>query len=167
MAVRQAHAGRSEDRLDIVFEDVQLKTRFMIARTLRVVVGSKADHELLKPKSPYVPRKPSARQPVTKVVEGVAPPALSAIPYRDALPRADIPKLLKAALSNGSFAQILRQMRQVYLPSTLESATYSRHFKHLLWIEEFRMEYVYVPLPRYLILTVSASYVGAISSIMT
>ncbi|KAJ7636873.1 P-loop containing nucleoside triphosphate hydrolase protein [Roridomyces roridus] len=138
---RQDYNGRVEDRLEILFEDLQLRKRFIIARTLHVVVGNRADHEAMRPIAPYVPRKRNAAQPELDVVEGVAPPSLKAIPYVGKLPKAPIPAGLAATLSfNGPTASIIGDLRPQYLPYVLDSKTYARHFKHLLWIEEYRME---------------------------
>ena len=152
VTLRQKHIGRCEDRLEIVFEDVQLRKRFVIARALRAIVGSKADHELLKPKAPYVPRNRTTRQPETQVVEGVLPPSLKAIPYVVSLPHANIPGPLSSALSTSSSSDIISRIRRVFLPLVLDSETYGRHFKNLLWIEEFRMEYAFrlTEVPTYL-----------------
>ncbi|KAJ6469382.1 P-loop containing nucleoside triphosphate hydrolase protein [Mycena sanguinolenta] len=137
---RQDHNGRAENRLEILFEDLQLHKRFIIARILRVVVGDRSDHETLRPVAPYKARKRTARQPETKVVEGILPPSLKAVPYVVPLPKAPIPVNLASALSTGSTTSIVANLRRVFLPSVLDSNTYARHFKHLLWIEEFRME---------------------------
>jgi helicase MOV-10 len=119
---------------------VQLRKRFIIARILRVIVGNRGDHEMFRPTVPYVPRKRSARQPETKVVEGVLPPSLNAVPYVVPLPKAPIPSNLASTLSTGNTMSIVTNIRRLYLPPVLDSKTYARHFKHLLWIEEFRME---------------------------
>lgn len=140
---RQSHIGRYEDRLEIVLEDVSLKKQFIIAKPLRAIVGNSADHELLKPKAPFVPRPRTKRQEETDVVEGVPPTALNAVPYLGRLPRAVMPGPLFTDLSSGSFSDILGRVRRVYLPGALDSNTYGRYFKHLLWIEEFRMESVF------------------------
>ncbi|KAJ7746485.1 P-loop containing nucleoside triphosphate hydrolase protein [Mycena maculata] len=137
---RQEYNGRDENRLEILFEDLQLRKRFIIARILRVTVGNRADHELLKPIAPYVPRKRTTRQPETNIVEGVLPPSLKAVPYVVPLPEAPIPNGLAAALSTGTTTDIVANLRRSYLPPILDSNTYPRHFKHLLWIEEYRME---------------------------
>ncbi|KAJ6608247.1 P-loop containing nucleoside triphosphate hydrolase protein [Mycena sp. CBHHK59/15] len=139
--LRQDHFGRAEDRLEILFEDLQLRKRFAIARILRVTVGNRADHDLLRPIAPYVPRKRAVRQSETNVVDGVLPPALKAVPYIVPLPKAPIPNGLAATLSTGTSTSIVNNVRRVYLPPVLDSDTYARHFKHLLWIEEFRMDW--------------------------
>ena len=134
------YLGRSEDRLELLFQDTQLRTRFMISRTLRVHVGSQSDHNDLKPKSPYTPKKKTARQPEVEVVPGEPAPSLNAIPYVGKLPLALIPSLVARTLSSGSKKEIIERMQKVYLPRVLDSAGYGKHFKHLLWAEEFQME---------------------------
>ncbi|KAJ6572162.1 P-loop containing nucleoside triphosphate hydrolase protein [Mycena capillaripes] len=138
--LRQDHNGRAEDRLEILFEDVQLRKRFIIARILRVTVGNRSDHESLRPIAPYVPRKRTARQPETNIVEGILPPSLKAVPYVGSLPQAPIPSHLASTLATGNTVNIVANVRRLYLPPVLDSSTYARHFKHLIWIEEFRME---------------------------
>jgi len=139
----QNYAGRCQDRIELLFEDKQLQTRFLITRPLLGVVGDKADYELLKPTAPYVPRNKSKRQSETKVVEGVMPPSLNAIPYVGKLPHAPIPPQLISTLSTGSAAHILSRVKTVFLPPTFDSQSYARHFKYLLWIEEHRAEHVF------------------------
>jgi hypothetical protein len=135
--------GRYEDRLELVFEDTQLKKRFMISRPLQVVVGSKAEHEALRPRIPYAPRPRTARDAVTTTVKGVAPPATNAIPYVGALPRALPPAQLLAVLNRSEPAKKqVDHVKRVHLPQELSSSTYARNFKTLLWVEEHKAEYV-------------------------
>ncbi|KAJ3904549.1 P-loop containing nucleoside triphosphate hydrolase protein [Lentinula edodes] len=136
----QNHLGRAEDRVELLFEDVRLKSRFIITRPLLIIVGSRADHDLLRPRVPYVPRKRTQRHPETNVVEGIAPPSTQAIPYVGRLPLATIPGHLSSTLSTGSTKEVLARLRRMYLPSVLDSETYSKHFKHLIWVEEFQMD---------------------------
>lgn len=67
----QSYRGRYEDRAEIIFEDIQLGKEFVIVRPLRVIVGSRADHDALRPTAPYVPRRRTNRAPVNEVVPGV------------------------------------------------------------------------------------------------
>jgi helicase MOV-10 len=134
------YIGRAEDRLELFFEDVHLQSRFIITRPLKVIVGSQSDHKMFKPVAPYVPRKCTKRHPQTSVVEGEAPPSTQAILYIVKLPPALIPKHLAASLSSGTSKEILACLQRVYLLSVLNSETYSKHFKHLVWAEEFQME---------------------------
>ena len=141
VAFQQPHIGRYEDRLELSFEDTQLRKRFGISRTLKAIVGDKATHEALKPKSPYIPRSRSVRKEIGEVVEGVKPASLTAIPYVAPLPRALIPAHLQSILAGSeSVARVVAQIRKIFLPAQLNSANYGRQFRHLLWIEEFKME---------------------------
>jgi len=128
--------------MELIFEDTQLQTRFVIARTLSAIVGNKVDYDMLRPTAPYVPRYRGNRQPATEVVEGVMPPAVRAVPYVVELPHASIASSLLSTLSTGSQSQILARVKTVFLPRTFDTQSYARFFKHLLWIEEFKMEYV-------------------------
>ncbi|KAJ7150890.1 P-loop containing nucleoside triphosphate hydrolase protein [Mycena crocata] len=140
VTLRQGHNGRAEIRLEMLFEDLQLRKRFIIARILRVIVGNRADHEMFRPSAPYIPRKRANRQPETSIVPGVLPPSLNVVPYIVPLPKALIPTNVASALATGTTANIVANIRRLFLPPILDSKTYGRHFKHLLWIEEFRME---------------------------
>ncbi|KAF7971347.1 hypothetical protein HWV62_21363 [Athelia sp. TMB] len=133
--------GRYEDRIEIFFEDSSLNyQRFVIVRPLKAIVGNKQDYELLKARAPFVPRKRVAREPETEILEGVLPPTLKAVPYVVALCRADIPKALAVSLSTGPMHEVVSRVRRVFLPRIWDSSTYGRHFKNLLWVEEYRME---------------------------
>jgi helicase MOV-10 len=139
----QKHIGRYEDRLELVFEDTQLKKRFVISRLLRAIVGNQAEHEALRPIAPYVPRKRTTRTPESQVVPGVPPPSSTAIPYVSRLPFADIPVNLSNLLTDSqSSEKKLADIKRLYLSGLFSSQTYARHFKCLLWIEEHRTEWV-------------------------
>lgn len=142
---KQPHIGRYEDRLELVFEDTQLGKRFFITRTLKTIVGNKAEHEALQPKAPYIPRTRSTRTTIADqdVVEGVKPPALNAIRYVVLLPQAKIPTHMHNILaSSETTAKVTATVRKVFMPQVLNSDTYGQHFKNLLWAEEFKSEQV-------------------------
>ncbi|KAJ7154602.1 P-loop containing nucleoside triphosphate hydrolase protein [Mycena filopes] len=141
VTMRQGYNGRAEDRLEILFEDLQLRKRFTIVRTLLVIVGDRDDHDSFRPSIPYIPRKRTTRQPETKVEPGVLPPSANAVPYVVTLPHAPIPNGLASALSTGTTKNIVATVRRLFLPPVLDSDSYPRHFKHLLWTEEFRMDH--------------------------
>ncbi|KAG1738706.1 RNA helicase [Suillus lakei] len=134
------HSGRMDDRLEILFEDTALRVTFVIARALKAIVGSQADYELLKPIAPFQPRQRTRAQPETQVVSGVPPPSKNIIPYTIKLPKAQPSESLLVALSETSSGKALDHVRRVFLPKVIDSSTYSRYFKTLLWTEEHRME---------------------------
>jgi helicase MOV-10 len=130
---RQTCIGRYDDRVELL-EDVQLKRQFLMSRTLRATVRNKADHELLQPKAPYVPKGRLSRQPELTIVEGVAPPSLKAIRYIFKLPEAPIPKPLLSTLSNSSTSETVKHVQTMFLPAVLNNDTHAKHFKRLLWV---------------------------------
>ncbi|KAH9477519.1 Putative helicase mov-10-B.1 [Psilocybe cubensis] len=141
VTLRQGYIGRYEDRLEFVFRDTRLRKYFIISRTLKAIVGYKEDHETLRPSAPYIPRTRSAYKPISNVVEGVKPPALSAVKYVVRLPRAEIPHQLQIMLSGSeSTHRLMNNIKKIFMPSSLNSDTYGRHFKNLLWVEEYKME---------------------------
>ncbi|KAF8954804.1 P-loop containing nucleoside triphosphate hydrolase protein [Flammula alnicola] len=141
LTFKQIHIGRYEDRVEFLFGDSQLKKRFIISRTLKAIVGNRAEHEALMPATPYIPRLRTSRKAVVKVVEGIKPPALNAIPYIGRLPKASIPSTLQSILSSSqSTKDVSAQVRKIFMPTDFNSNTYDPHFKHLLWVEEYKME---------------------------
>ena len=152
----QTYRGRYEDRAEILFEDTQLGKEFVIVRALRVIVGSRADHAALQPVAPYVPRRRTNRAPVTEVVPGVvslsktyqgrflpgiqAPESNAAIRWVVPLPQAGIPTHITSALKFGATKDQVENIKRSALPQILDATTYGRHFKTLLWVEEFQME---------------------------
>ncbi|KAJ3568894.1 hypothetical protein NP233_g5410 [Leucocoprinus birnbaumii] len=136
------YIGRYQDRLEFQFEDQQLRKAFIISRTVRAIIGDRTVHEQLKARAPYVPRIRTRREPETKVIEGIAPPSLNAIPYVVKLPRAMIPSQLLSTLTLSSQPshETIESIKRGFLPRLLDSDTHGRHFKNLLWIEEHKME---------------------------
>jgi helicase MOV-10 len=138
---KQPYVGRYQDRLELLFEDTKSKKNFIITRALKAIVGNKGEHEELQPKTPYIPRSTSKRSPILKVVEGIKPPSSSVIPYVDRLPKAHIPTPLEKVLtSKDAVAKMTARIKSVFIPKVFNSRSHGQHFKHLLWIEEFRAE---------------------------
>lgn len=136
--------GRYQDRLELEFEDLQTKKRFVISRLAQAIVGDPALHQQLKAKTPYSQRRPTQREPETNVVKGVKPPALKAISYVKELPRPEIPSRLLSSLnaSPPSSPRNVRAIQSTFLPRAFNEKSHGEHFKILIWIEEHRMEYV-------------------------
>lgn len=132
--------GSYTARLEFWFKDTKLDKVFAIIRTASAIVGDKEDYERLKPVAPFVPKKRTTRELETSIVQGVPPPPLQAIRYAVHLPKASIPGNVSAILEKGSVAGIISHFRRSLLPRVLDSDTYGRHFKHLLWAEEYRSE---------------------------
>ncbi|KAF9484835.1 RNA helicase [Pholiota conissans] len=141
ITLKVPHIGRYEDRLEFTFRDTQLRKTFIITRTLKAIIGNRADHEALRPRAPYVPRTRSTRYDIKETIPGVKPPALQTIRFVVQLPHADIPQRLKALLSGSEGRKaILNNVKKLFLPQELNTKTYASQFKYLLWIEEAKME---------------------------
>ncbi|KAF5322682.1 hypothetical protein D9619_001136 [Psilocybe cf. subviscida] len=141
LRLKLSHIGRYEDRVELLLEDTQLKKCFLISRSLKATVGNKDIHEALRPKAPYVPRQRNSRTEPKEVVEGVKPLAVTTVKYAVTLPKAAIPGHLMSALtSSDSASKINHNIRRMFMPNVLNSVTYAKQFKYLLWIEEFKME---------------------------
>jgi helicase MOV-10 len=146
ITARQRFNGRSSDILRLLFIDNNSKQKFIITRELRIIVGSKADHENLKASVPYQPVKRGVQHaPVKEVVEGIKPSSFFSIPYRTHLPYAEMPKDLASDLGDSTLQtqDLIQRVKNKHLPSTFNQETYGAyfgHFKTLLWVEEKRQE---------------------------
>ncbi|KAK7684935.1 hypothetical protein QCA50_011770 [Cerrena zonata] len=142
ISFKQQYLGRYEDRLEIVFEDLSLNSSFVIVRPLSAIVGNKEDHENLKPRAPYQPRKRGSRDPETSVIAGPPPPATKTVKWVTRLLPFDIPKNIASILLEGDPpAETAGNLQLTILPPHLNVNTYARHFQTLLWVEEFRMQH--------------------------
>ena len=142
VAFRGEFLGIFQDRIEVVFEDAQLRKEFVIVRSLRASVGDKETFEELKPVAPYQPRRRVDRSPETEVIEGPKPEVLEAITYIGKLPQANIPRYMHDVLSRSNDKEVVGQLRGTFLPRVFDSANHSKHFKCLLWVEEYRSECV-------------------------
>ncbi|KAI0088906.1 RNA helicase [Irpex rosettiformis] len=141
VAFSQTLRGIYTDRVELRFRDTRLNQEFTIARTLRATVGEQAAFAALQPVAPFVPRKRTARAVERDVVAGEPPPALNAIPYKIKLPQAYIPdRMLPLLSSRMPVADTVRQLQDNFLPRALDEETYGRHYKTLLWAEEYRSD---------------------------
>ncbi|KAI0634736.1 P-loop containing nucleoside triphosphate hydrolase protein [Trametes polyzona] len=138
VSFRHSQRGRYQGRLELTLRD-GTKRPFIVLRQLRVLVGNKDDHELLKAAAPYVHRKPAKWHPVTSIVEGDRPPALDAAKWVKQLLPSTIPAPLAKALSSGASRSTVRTIRNTFLPRVFDARSHGAHFQALLWIEEHRM----------------------------
>lgn len=140
---KQTYPGRYEARLEFIFQDTRLGQPFIITRALKAVVGDKALLHELTPKTPYMPPTESAMKDVKEVIGGAKTAALKAIRYKAKLPQAPIPSPLHDLLSRSEpIAQISKEIKKLFLPESLTTASYRQFFEQLLWVEEMKMEYV-------------------------
>ena len=124
-----------------MFQDPKKKWSFVIVRSVKAVVGSKADHDRLKPSAPYTRRRAPPWRKSGSYIPGVRPAAWDAIPYVRKLTQSPIPAEYEVLLGRKDPASAIAQLfRQKYLPSTLNAIVHSKHFRALLWVEEFAQE---------------------------
>ncbi|KAI1789429.1 P-loop containing nucleoside triphosphate hydrolase protein [Ganoderma leucocontextum] len=130
--------GRFEAQLAITFHGTSQKP-FVMIRRLRIVVGDAADHEALKPVTPYVRNRRVPWRKDLPTVSGERPPSLVAAQYIKKLPNARIPAKLAEALRSGTPEEIETRIWQNYFSGPLRLTTHATFFANLLWIEEDRM----------------------------
>ncbi|OSD02639.1 P-loop containing nucleoside triphosphate hydrolase protein [Trametes coccinea BRFM310] len=131
--------GRYDGRLEITFQDVSTQRSFVVIRQLRAVVGSSADHNLLRSAAPYVRRGRAPWDSGRAIVEGERPPTLDAVRWVKKLPPSLIPSTLAGILDTGSTREVVNQIRNQFLPANFDSSTHGQHFRVRLWVEEHRM----------------------------
>ncbi|KAH9930501.1 P-loop containing nucleoside triphosphate hydrolase protein [Epithele typhae] len=108
------------------------------ARKLTAVVGSAADHDLLKASTTYVKPKRARWRKELETLEGERPPALDSAPWVRSLPQAPIPKELYDIFAKGATRAALEQLRNEYFHGELSINSHSIWFSRLLWAEEAR-----------------------------
>ena len=138
MRFQSESRGRFAAQLAITFQGPSKKP-FVILRQLRVAVGDAADHEALKPATPYVRNRRVQWRKDLPTVSGERPPSLVAAQYIKKLPKAGIPANLAEALRSGTPEEIETRIQQNYFSGPLQSTNHATFFTNLLWIEEDRM----------------------------
>ncbi|KAG8896554.1 hypothetical protein FRB99_008838 [Tulasnella sp. 403] len=128
------NTGIYDDKIELVFDDARGQTRFAIIRTVKAIVGVRAEQELLAPSAPYVPPQPRLKEVETNVVEGIKPPALAKIVWAKPLPPAEVPQSI-TEMAEGSTGEVVRKFVRM-LPQMVDVETYGRQKKTLLWLEE-------------------------------
>ena len=138
-----SNRGRYEDCLAITFKAAN-GASFVVLRKLRITVGDAADHETLKPSTPYVRNRRVYWRKDLPTVSGERPPSLLAAKYTKKLPQAPIPDHLLQALRSGTPEAVEALIQQTYFSEPLSLANHGRHFTNLLHVEEDRMVYVWI-----------------------
>ncbi|KAF7378134.1 RNA helicase [Mycena sanguinolenta] len=134
--------GEYRDVLELVFLETLTRQRFLITRKLCAVVGSKEDHQQLKPKTPYSRPKPAPFQFDGPIVRSLRPPTWAPSNWTARLPPFDPPAdLIQVAFgshSGNNAKNVLQAVRQ-FLPPTFTLNTYAQHFQVMLYIEGEQM----------------------------
>ncbi|KAF8970450.1 P-loop containing nucleoside triphosphate hydrolase protein [Flammula alnicola] len=135
-----AFAGHYEDTLELVFFNMEQKSAFVITRRVEATVGSREDHELLKPKAPYSRRKILKFNPVGPIVPSSRPPVWTKTAWVQKLPLFNPPRrLIEAAYGPGANTQQALSKVKRFMP-VFDEKTYGAWFQVLLYIEEERVK---------------------------
>ncbi|KAF8206083.1 P-loop containing nucleoside triphosphate hydrolase protein [Mycena galopus ATCC 62051] len=135
--------GEYKDVLELVFLDTTARQRFLITRKLFAVVGSKEDHQQLKPKSVYSRRKTAPFQFDGPIIRSLRPPTWGPANWTSRLPPFDPPAdLIQVAFGpqSGSKTKTVLQAVRQFLPPTFTLNTYAQHFQVMLYIEGEQMK---------------------------
>lgn len=138
--------GEYKNALELVFLDTSTRSRFLITRQLCAVVGSKDDHQQLKPKSAYSRRKPAPFQFDGPIIRSLRPPTWGPIKWTSRLPEFKAPQdLIQAAFgpSSGSNTRTILQAVRQFLPAAFTVKTYGHHFQTMLYLEDEQMRFVF------------------------
>ena len=130
--------GRFDDRVELIFEDVLLSKRFCITRPLKAAVGVSSDYEALRAVAPYVRPKRRRLEPIGEIVPGVPPESIVKFKWVVTLPKYESPRDLTKMLTGGSASDLVKRVRDAFLPNGFTEPSYARFFSILLWIEEER-----------------------------
>ncbi|KAG2003546.1 RNA helicase [Coprinopsis cinerea AmutBmut pab1-1] len=138
---RHPFIGRYYDRVELTFADTERNESFTISKPLSIIVGVREEHIALQPVAPFVPKVLVVREPLKRVVAGVAPDLPGSINYTIPLHPARIPSTLFALLSGPSTTQEqIGHIRKFYIPHGLTWQNYTRFWKYVLWVEEYQAE---------------------------
>jgi helicase MOV-10 len=142
-----AFDGEYKDDLELVFLDTSSRQRFLILRKLSAVVGSKEDHQQLKPKSAYTrpKRKLAPFQFNGPIVRSLRPPTWGPSNWTSRLPEFAPPvNLIQAAFGTqaGSNTKKILSEVKAFLPPNFTLNTYANHFQVMLYIEGEQMRRV-------------------------
>lgn len=139
-----SYAGQYEDTLELLFVDSRSNKRFIITRRVEATVGSREDHEHLKPTAPYVRRQLASFQFNGPINTSIRPPVWTSTKWVTRLPEYSPPtKLIKAAYGPAAHPhrKALANVK-AFLPRDLNETTYEKYFQILLYVEEEKMRCV-------------------------
>ncbi|KAJ7034542.1 P-loop containing nucleoside triphosphate hydrolase protein [Mycena alexandri] len=132
--------GKYDDVLELVFLETLSKIRFLITRNLCAVVGSKDDHQILKPKSAYSRRKLAPFQFDGPIIRSLRPPTWGPIKWTTRLLEFKSPDpLMQAAFGAHSSTKKVLETVKRFLPQSFTIYTYAEHFQAMLYIEDEQM----------------------------
>ena len=139
-----SYAGHYEDTLELVFFHLESRRTFVITRRICGTVGSREDHEQLKPTEPYARKKLTLFRPDGDVIPSIRPPVWTRIKWAQGLPKYPVPKPLIAAAfgphSNNPNAARVAVKR--FMPPAFNPVTYGSTLQVLVYLEEEQSRHV-------------------------
>jgi len=138
-----SYPGRYEDVIELVFWDRKERRRFIIHRRVSAIVGNKEDHELLKPKSPYVRQR--KRIPLRidgPIKKSLRPVTWTKTKWTTTLSRFEVPMQVTDVLYKRGIRSRKETLELVkgLIPSAFTAATYGKRFQLMLYLEEEQMK---------------------------
>ncbi|KAF7313870.1 RNA helicase [Mycena chlorophos] len=136
--------GEFKDVLELVLLNVKTRERFLITRKVLAVVGSQEDHELLKPHSEYVRRPRPIPVPFKgRIVRPPRPPTWAPNAWKKTLLPYEPPaNLIQAAFETPRGRDVVKTVKQHFMPRVFDVNTYAKFFQVLLYIEDYQMRRV-------------------------
>ncbi|EPQ53721.1 hypothetical protein GLOTRDRAFT_44808, partial [Gloeophyllum trabeum ATCC 11539] len=113
-----AREGRFEGSVVLTFWDAKQRQRFTITRQIRAVVGSRLDHENLRPSDPYVRPVRVPLPPEIRPIPAPRPPVWTATEWVNRLAEYPIPHALKGDCLD---SEVIKQR----MPNSLTMSSYS------------------------------------------
>lgn len=134
--------GYFEDTLELVFYNIDEKSKFVITRKVEATIGSQEDHTLLGAKAPYERQQTVKFNPTGPIVPSVQSPIWTNTPWALKLPLFKPPADLVEAASTPK-GRALNAVKQ-FMPAQFDKNTYGAWFQILLYVEEEKMKSVYL-----------------------
>jgi helicase MOV-10 len=132
----QGNKGQFQDRLELIFWDLNSTRRFAIVKNLTAIVGNKEDYDLLKPIAPYVPFKQVQRDPIKEFIPGRRPEAIAPVKWVVKFQDYHVEDALKEVLALRSTAEKMRLIKAGFMPLLFQAETHASWFHVLLQLEE-------------------------------
>jgi helicase MOV-10 len=133
-----SYAGHYEDTLELIFLNLEFRRTFVITRRICGTVGSREDHEQLKPKEPYARKQLTRFRPDGNVIPSIRPPVWTRIKWAQGLPKYPVPRpLLEAAFgAHQRNPNAVRVAVKRFMPPAFNPVTYGSWFQVLVYLEE-------------------------------
>ncbi|KAL0566482.1 hypothetical protein V5O48_015530 [Marasmius crinis-equi] len=141
-----SYAGRYEDTLELVFFDIQTRTRFVIHRHVTATVGDRADHEALQPTAPYRRRKRGIPLRLDGPIKtSTRPTTWTKTAWKGFLPQFEVPRQLTDVLyKSGGVPRSKKdtfEILKTLISPTFNLKTYGSRFQLMLHLEEEQMKF--------------------------